>query len=307
MASIDMRLKIGFFICAAVVAGAIFGCFPDWDTQLEGSKDADTEDRNSDEPTTVTVCAYNVENFDLGGDADGQYDRIAEFVADRDVDILAVEEIQNNADGDDASLFGEALENASHPMPYSGMSAMSDGFNALGVWSRFPLSDMAEILSENTRTVYRFTADIDGASIVFFVCHLKSGSDEKSLAKRTTEASRIEQHIVRKYDPASQNIILLGDMNTMCDADFEASGTLSYLSLQSNNPENTTDDFIPVNLTELPDAPTYPSYGSILDHILLSPAAHALYIAGSIQIPTPDGGGPHGPSDHYPVMLSLAI
>jgi endonuclease/exonuclease/phosphatase family metal-dependent hydrolase len=286
----------------------VSGCFPDWD--LSGEEPLPSRSDAGDDGAqrkVVTIASYNVEDFDLGQEAEGQYDHIAAFVADNKVDILAAVETQKDANGDDEQLFKVALEDISYSMPYRGFSSMSDGFNAFAVWSRFPLSDMEEILADNTRTVYRFAATVNGESVIFLACHLKSGDDAESSTRRQVEANRIESYIVDNFDPTEENIVILGDMNTMSESDFAVQGTLSYLSLKSNNPQNSADDFTPVNFTELQDTPTYPSTGDILDHILLSPLAWTHYVPGSVKIVAPAGDGPFGPSDHYPVLLDLSI
>ena len=59
-------------------------------------------------------------------------------------------------------------------------------------------------------------------------------------------------------------------------------------------------------LTELPESNTNPEWNSLLDHIILSKAAWDHYMTGSVAIEAPIGDGPHGPSDHYPVLLDLS-
>jgi endonuclease/exonuclease/phosphatase family metal-dependent hydrolase len=299
------KMKI---VAVGCLSYAVFGCFPNWDLDnKEPGLPEDDAGRDNSEKDIITIASYNVEDFDLGQESEGQYDHIAAFAADNAVDILVFVETQKDANGDDELLFSAALEDALYSMPYRGFSSMSDGFNASAVWSRFPLSDLEEILLENTRSVFRFTARISGEEAVFLACHLKSGDDTESAGTRQNEARRIESYIVDNLDPRSKNIVILGDMNTMSDSDFITPGTLSFLSLKSNNPQHSADDFIPVNLTLLPNTPTYPSYGNILDHILLSPSLWAHYVEGSVTVPAPAGDGPFGPSDHYPVMLDLSM
>ncbi len=184
---------------------------------------------------------------------------------------------------------------------------MSDGYNASAVWSRYPLSNFEEILSENTRTVYVFNAAVNKKNVLFMSCHLKSGGDTKSVAIRIEEAHRIEKYISDNLEPSIGDIILLGDMNTMSAADRSSGGTIDILSLRSNNPDDETDDFYPVNYIELPNIFTYPLSKAILDHIILSPPARQKYIPNSIKIPTLYGDGPFGPSDHLPVVIKLNI
>jgi hypothetical protein len=276
----------------------------DSDTDSDSDSDTDTDTGTETVSVEITIAQYNVENFDLGGDADGQYGYIAQFAKDCGIDVIVVEETQSS-DGDEAG-FTTALEDISYPMDFHSLSSMSDNFNSIGVWSRYPLESVSEILEENTRTIYRFSIDMgDDDQIWFYGCHLKSGTDTDSQDRRKTEAGRLETYILENHDPLSESVVVLGDMNTMSDGDWLADGTIDRLTLKSDNPGNTDNDFIDVNYTELPDEYTYPSYESLLDHVILSPEAMNHYVDGSVEIPNPGGDGDYGPSDHYPVILTV--
>ena len=276
-------------------------CFPevDFDSSSSGTPDAG----ETDALTEVTVATFNVENFDLGGDAEGQYDRVAAFAAGYGVDILVLEEVQQDGSGDDETLFSEALAAAEYEMPYVGFSSMSDGFNALAVWSRYPLSGFEEILPANTRTAIRFEADVEKTVFHFVGCHLKSGDDAEAVALRLEEATRTAAYIDEAFDLSTDAVVLLGDMNTMTDTDFASSGTIDVLDLSFSG----RGSLYPVNWNELPDAPTYPSTGSVLDHIFLSPLLREAYVEGSVAVLHPEGDGPCGPSDHCPVLVTLRL
>lgn len=283
-----------------LLLSVLSGCFSDWEL---GRAESLPETPDAGASVAVTIATYNVEKFDLGGDAKGQYAHVAAFAADAAVDILVLEEVQKDANGDDEVEFSAALDEQMYPMPYVGFSSMSDGFNALAVWSRFPLSDLEEILPLNTRSVYRFASEINGTRVLFFACHLKSGSDEDAFETRRAEAERLARYITAEVDLNPYPVVVLGDMNTMTDADFAASGTLQILTLSANGDEL----LMPVNWTNLPDMPTYPSTGDILDHILLSPSALSAYVEDSVEVSQPEGDGPFGPSDHYPLLLTLQL
>jgi endonuclease/exonuclease/phosphatase family metal-dependent hydrolase len=287
-----------------VLLVSIQGCLPD----LEGAVGGGPGNRDAGDtppPTEVTLATYNVENFDFGGTGEEQYAAVARFAATEAVDVLVLEEIQNDAAGDDEAAFTRALDDASYPMAYHSLSSMSDGFNAIGVWSRFPLSDVREILRENTRTVLRFGVQIDDDRLWCYGCHLKSGGDSLSRSRRREESARLEAYIAKNHDPASEHIAVLGDMNTMSDDDWRDGGTMSCLALRSDNPGNTANDLTAVNYRELPEGWTYPARSSLLDHLLLSPAALERYQTGSVRIPEPVNDTGRAPSDHLPVVLDL--
>jgi len=91
--------------------------------------------------------------------------------------------------------------------------------------------------------------------------------------------------------------------------DFSANGTLEYLELKSDTDES--NNFYSINYHLLPNTYTYPHeiyVESLLDHIILSPAAYNFhYESGSIRVPSPEGDGTYGASDHYPVVLDLGF
>jgi endonuclease/exonuclease/phosphatase family metal-dependent hydrolase len=167
---------------------------------------------------------------------------------------------------------------------------------------------VSEILPENTRTVLRFRVDIDSRSVWFYGCHLKAGSDLASEERRRKEAERLAAYIVDHHDPATDPIVVLGDMNTANAGDFGDGGTLSFLTLTFDNPGNLENDFTAVNYLALPETSTFPAGDRVLDHIILSPGAFGFYLEGSVEIPAPEGtgAGVPGPSDHLPVTLDMA-
>jgi len=264
----------------------------------------------------LTVATYNVENFDLGGEQAPQYGNIAAFVKNEGVEVLLVNEMQTN-DGDIAG-FTEALKALDYAMPYFGSTLMSDGYNAIAAWSRYPLSGQSEVLgTDGPRTILRFKVTAGNRDIWFYGCHLKSGPDLSSFNRRVDQSAALEQYVKVNHDPVNDLIVLLGDMNTMgyedgdnVNEDFAPAGTLEKLELKSDG--TGANDFIPVNHKQIFSSYTYPGYNeiykSLLDHIILSPTLYENhYRSGSVRVPRPAGDGTYGPSDHYPVVLELGF
>ncbi len=264
----------------------------------------------------VTIATYNVENFDLGGDEKAQYSYIAQFAMDENIEILVVQEMQTR--DSDISGFSTALTNIGYPMVFQGNTSMSDGFNAIGVWSKYPIPVQENILnSAGPRSIYRFKVQVGVNEIWFYGCHLKSGAKKYAFEIRVEQAAKLEEYITNNHDLQNDNIVILGDMNTMgynggVNEDFTAKGTLVHLEFRSDDDE--TNDFTAVNyrLLDSSEHYTFPGenekYKSLLDHIILSRnAMKNHYETGSVYIPRQDGFGEHEPSDHYPVVLELAF
>lgn len=260
----------------------------------------------------VTVMTWNVENFQNSG----AYTRIAEAVKANQAAVLVLCEMQT--DDSDASSFESALSTAGYSFAWSRQSSMSDSYNAIGVWSRWEISNPSEILkgiytdpvsSQSKwcpRAVYRFMINVnDSQQVWFYACHFKAGNDESAEQTRRAQAYALENYIKSIHQEAAEHIVVLGDMNTI-DSRGELTGdasTLGRLTLKSDNPGDTANDFTAVNLTHLgSDAYTSTSYSSRLDHIILSPAAYGRYETGSVSVYHP----PQFCSDHYPVLVRLS-
>ncbi len=285
------------FLCIGCELSFPPGCAPD---ECQFQQDPDS---GIDSPFEIKLATYNVNDFDLDGTADSQADHVARFVAEMGIDVIVLEEVQT----EDQSEFSAALEAVDYAMDFVAVSSMSDGYNAIGVWSRYPIST-EEILTGHVRRVLRVDAQVSDVSTVsLYGCHLKSGTGFDDLEERINQARELEVYLKKNHDPNLENVVVLGDMNTMSEGDWTPGGTMDALTLKSDNPGAPENDFIPVNHTYLPDQWTNPGWESLLDHIILSPHAMDNYVEGSVQILHPKGDGPFGPSDHYPVHLTLAL
>jgi endonuclease/exonuclease/phosphatase family metal-dependent hydrolase len=269
------------------------------------------EGTKQDAGKAVTLATWNVEGFDLGGKAPaGTYSGIATALKDASVEVAALEEVQT----DDIEKLKAALKDADCGMPYVACSSLSDRYNALAVASAYPILEAKEILSASPRTVFKVRLDV-GKGLTLFVCHLKSGTD--SPTKRIAQARALADYLRNGYPDSisSAYLAVLGDMNTMSEADRSGSGsTLACLQLK--------DDSLPANdFTSLTEELLYPanSYSwegtingvltqSSLDHIILSPAAKAHYVKDSLKIYRSDPNVTmQANSDHFPVVLDIDL
>jgi endonuclease/exonuclease/phosphatase family metal-dependent hydrolase len=297
-----------FLVSATVILFSLplLRCFSNVETGGDRYQHFDAGDVVSDKASfEVTLATFNVQDFDLGGTSKFQYDHVAEFVKEYLLDILVLEEIQQDTSGDDVAEFTKALDNISYNMPFRFITSRSDGFNSIGVWSRFPLISKKEILSENTRTSFRFSINIKDENLLFLASHLKSGDDKDNVERRLAEAARIASYLQTELDADSRGIVLLGDMNTCSEADWSPGGTMDILSLYSPNENPGNGGLYPVNYSLSPDVPTYPATGAVLDHVFLSESVKSRFIPSSLKVPDIEGDGRYGPSDHRPVVIML--
>lgn len=270
------------------------------------------------------IVAYNVEDFSNSRvSVSESFEGIARFISTNGgdgADVIVFEEIQTP---DEAPL-SNALASLGYVFPYfvysdqPGMDDEDVWYNDyVAVASRYPISDVDSILSGNNydpvsgsyadapRNILKFKVTFDGGNEVWFYgCHLKASSGEENVQKRCGQAYALQQYILTNHDVTTENVILLGDMNTgLPDYEIRDTNTLNILCFE--NDADGANDFTPVNYNFLSGTFTHSVYWSYLDHILLSPAAMSHYVSGSVTVPTNWYSTNDALADHYPVYLDL--
>ncbi len=312
-------LVIAFCACISLAA-----CADEDAVSIPSSSSSSTTSEassvSSASATTVVIMTYNVEKFDKGGDIpSGTYAAIANTVKTNSTDIINLCEVESS--GNDETSFSSALTTAGWAMNYHAFSSMSDDYNSIGHFSRYPVSDVSEILASSTRTVYRYKVTVGSSAIWLYGCHLKSGTDSTAESRRKTEAQALANYIRANHDESSEYIVILGDMNTMNLGDWSQSppatggtSTVDYLELRddsdaSNNFTSLTRVKATINYSNGTSNYTttwnYPS-GLPLDHIILSPALYARYISET-KYRVGSGTASSNPTDHYVITLRVTL
>ncbi len=270
--------------------------------------DTGNNNNNNNNIEGLTIASYNVLDFSRTN----AYDDVADFVSQKNVDILLLQEVQT----DDEDAFSAALNTASASLQHVEFATLSYGADNLACFSKYPISNVSSILtgtyedpiSGNSysmsyiRPIFRFRVTANTKTIWFYVAHLKAGSATDEIEQRRAQSYALEQYIMNTHSARSELIVIAGDMNTTTSDDLVDNGTLGYLTLKSDSDD--TNDFISVNYELIPSSYTYGS-SKVLDHIILSPVAYDLYISNSVEVPILD---PYNkPSDHNPIILSLDI
>lgn len=314
-------------------------------------------------PDTLWIMSYNVEDFSYNvnnekpnsSDSTTAYAGVVSILRDYNIGVVGLQEVQDGSsttdtygDGSISSMgdvrgFNEAQVAANYKLPYYAFSS-DGGFRRdyTAVWSKYPIHDVTSIRPDTMRDpstgivmsgyrpILQWRIRYRGKDIWFYNAHLKSnagGVIEENAAKRRAQAWHLSRYIQRYHNPEKDLIVILGDMNTMPE-DYDGSGNsvIDYLSFKFDNPANTRNDFVPVNLkhigavtntivdtvdagtpgtTHPGDANGYPD--ATFDHILLSPTLYnKYYVQNSVQILYRwDGSTPRGYADHCPVLLQL--
>ena len=165
----------------------------------------------------VTVATFNVkdlknENSPLN---------TAKFIADEDVDIIVFQEIQTS----DEIVLKTELANLGVTMPHIVFNNDSFG-DDISVWSKYPVTECYSFIKgffpdpvtgcdvRVPRYILKFKVMVDSHEVWFYSCHLKAGDGEENLVKRRAQAYALSNYIKTTHVEESENIIILGDINT---------------------------------------------------------------------------------------------
>ena len=159
---------------------------------------------------SLTVASVNL-RF---GEADPV--AVVDLVADNDIDVLALTELTPEA------LAALADAGLSTELPYVEASA-EPGFSGTGLWSRYPLSDAAELTGFLSQQLRASIATPRG-DVTVFVVHPR--------APRGSDHHVWDRELAMLYDvlaEADGPVIVAGDFNTTRDhASFRAIESLGY-------------------------------------------------------------------------------
>ncbi|MDC7126723.1 MAG: endonuclease/exonuclease/phosphatase family protein [Spirochaetales bacterium] len=321
------------------------GNITDWDevivevetsswSQTVSEADDSTDDESEDTENSLRIACWNMEDFSISG----SYTAAAEFVSSEEVDVIVMEETQS----DDEAGLESALKIEGITMPYTSYCAANSGEDGFLIFSKYEIENTGKVayssavdpVSGDTmsfayhRPVYCFEIVFNEHEVVFYVCHLDSGTAETDQKRRRAQSSALRQYILSNDDTSSGYIVILGDMNTMGDGinrdggligpsdftdnelDFDIKGstvdtigTLGHLLMKADS--DSINDFISINYSLLPKKRTQQyktsTYLSLLDHIIVSPSLYEKCIASSLKIKTDWSSY----SDHYPVVCSF--
>jgi len=182
-----------------------------------------------------TVASYNAENlFDSGYQgteyeeyipgkhnwtrrvAEKKLDHTAEVLCDLDADIVALQEIENEAV---FNALQKRLKRVGCAYRYSAITTKKGAPIQVALLSRFPLKKHKELqvsTSPYVRNILEAETEIEGHRLVLFVNHWKSKSRKGVESKRIAYAKTLEKRI--RSMPADREYIILGDLNSNYDA-----------------------------------------------------------------------------------------
>jgi len=272
------------------------------------------EDRCVDPDRPVVFATFNLYDLENTNAADN----LARYIDEYEIDVITFQEIQPG-DAQDID-FALAARGISMFRAFSSRGGYGGdtGDDYLAVFSRHPISGAETILGGTyvdpvsgeafsytyMRPVLKLHVTVHDHDLTVYNLHLKAHVPfpdcENCLDLRRTQAHALENYILGHDAPETDLILIAGDANTAIAGDFEPGNTLDRLTLRSDNPAQTANDFTPVNHLHLHET-THTSFDSELDHLILSPALMHAYVPDSVQVIAPAGR----PSDHKSVLLRL--
>lgn len=265
----------------------------------------------------LTVVSYNAEDFQQGSVE--THTSVARMLKNASADIVVLTETEVSIVAgveSDLSRLQAALAAIGYPMQYS--ASVEVGYpDDIAILSRYEIGTSGTVASPNTRPGVKAVVRVPNGDayteILVIGLHLKASyssdttteNEEKRIAQAAALADTLRSTYAERV--SSGYVIIAGDMNTWkpLDRNPAASCTLGRLCLLDD--ASPSNDFTAVNEQYLPATSTH-QLGSVLDHIILSPALFAHYRPDSVQVKTADSSVTMSAlSDHYPVLLELDL
>jgi predicted extracellular nuclease len=260
---------------------------------------------------TLEIAAWNLKNFPTAGGL--SIDRIFTIISQLDIDLYAIQEIA------DISAFQQLVERLSE---YNGLYSehvyQSGEYQKTGIIYK---QDMVTVRSSEmlfTDDTYAFPRpplllDIDvqknGANFDFYliVIHLKAYNDPDDLARRRAAATALKDYMDQRIAGDSEtekDYIVAGDWNDEIDDPADENAFQVFIDAPQSY------RFLTMVLVSDDMSASYPSWGSLIDHILISSDCFFEYQGGSTKTLRLDDHVSDyfsSVSDHRPVMAVFPV
>jgi len=253
---------------------------------------------------TFEIGTWNIENFPENTKT---LDLVKEIITDIDIDLIAVQEIASISafnqllaalPGWQGNLSSDTYWNGTYQKTgllyksaFISVSSLRNIFtgDTSDAFPRPPLSAFVEVKDADT-TKYSFN---------IIVLHLKAsgyGDEQDNIRRRREACLKLESYISEEIQSgADADFIVLGDWNDELDDNGNDNVFLPFLN-QSN-----LYLFLTLGVNDV----SYPSYNSLIDHILITADSFAEYNSGELDILKLDNeiyGYDQDVSDHRPVV-----
>ncbi len=275
---------------------------------------------SSDQPTTpgfvqpqgaaatFELATWNLENFPLNSSTTELVGKIIDAL---DVDLYAIQEIS------DTTAFRELL---SRLPGYGGFFSWDEyywgDYQKTGIiykrsvvsvsesrqlfegdWDAFPRAPLeTHVVAERNGQRFDF---------MLIVMHLKAGNNGDDLSRRREAAQKLKAYLDEQMTSGGEkDYIVAGDWNDEVDDPSQLNAFTVLID------DSLNYRFLTAPLAGKIDAASYPRYGSLIDHILISQDAFDEYQGGQIKTLRLDDEVSdylNEVSDHRPVMAAFPV
>jgi endonuclease/exonuclease/phosphatase family metal-dependent hydrolase len=250
--------------------------------------------------TTLHVLQYNVHHNGIGTDGRNDPNRIADWVAKINADVVSLVEVESwdsYYSGDGAALYKKLLEARTgatwHTLDIQKYGDWSSPGQRDVILSKYPFSSSYryEFSTGDPRTVGGVTISVNGRIINFMSNHL----DWQSGSRRATQS----KELVSYANGFAENRILVGDFN-------DQPTSTPLLTLLAKYYDGWTEAKKAGTAYSAPDNPNGYTRNSRIDDVLYSRGETNLTLKSIQVIDTRDGNG-NMPSDHRPLLATFTV
>ncbi len=253
-------------------------------------------------PETLDIATWNIENFPK---ADTTASLVADLIASLQLDLVALQEIQDEA------AFDELVERLPDHEGILSTHAYGDGsYQKLGFLYRRDLITVTgqQLLFtdrsyELPRPPLELRARVGNFDFVAIVIHLKAGRGNEDRERRAAAVMALDGYLQRLVAQVDEDVVLLGDFNEVVTT---GEGLRALAPIAD---ARTRYDIETRPLAERGEASFLPS-GVVLDHIVtgigLAPELGA-ETARIVHLDASFRGYEYAVSDHLPVVISMPL
>jgi endonuclease/exonuclease/phosphatase family metal-dependent hydrolase len=257
---------------------------------------------------TFELATWNIENFPLGSST---VELVSKIIAALDIDLYAIQEIE------DTTAFRDLLDRLPE---YDGLSSWDEyywgGYQKTGIIykrSVVSVSQTRQLFEDDGSAFPRppleahMVAEKAGRrfDFVLIVMHLKAGNDEDDLDRRRQAAQRLKSYLDAQVAAnAEKDYLVAGDWNDEIDDPSQANAFSVFV-------EDTLNyRFLTTPLVGQFVAASFPRYGTLIDHILISQDGFVEYQGGltrTLRLNDELANYISEVSDHRPVMATFPV
>jgi len=259
------------------------------------------------EVETFELATWNIENFPQ---ENSTVELVSKIIAALDIDLFAIQEIS------DTSAFRDLMDLLPGYDGFFSGDSYSWGYQKTGIIYKRSIVSVSQIEQLFEDDWYAFTrpplkahmvAQRNGRrfDFVLIVMHLKAGGDNDDFDRRRQAAEKLKAYLDNQLATAEEkDYIVAGDWNDEIDDPPEDNAFTVFVD------DSLNYRFLTAALAGQVSSASYPRYGTLIDHILISQDAFSEYQGGQVKTLRLDqelANYLDEVSDHRPVMAAFPV